>query len=71
MLGVLPVDIPRTVEAAYMAQCAFDAVNEPAYLHALEQLAQTSVPNAGALQIRVATERSLGKITACEYVPVP
>lgn len=56
--------MPDTVAEAYELQISEDWVNMPQYLGALESLQGAPVKGVDALQLKVATERSLDRYTA-------
>jgi ubiquitin carboxyl-terminal hydrolase 25/28 len=62
-LGVRDDDVVDTVSRAYDLQISDDHVNLPKYLGALEKLSNAHVPGVEALQIKVATDRSLDRYT--------
>ncbi|KAK8864283.1 hypothetical protein IAR55_001529 [Kwoniella newhampshirensis] len=63
-LGATKSDRATTIETAYGLQISCDIRNTPRYLAALEQVAQAPTPGKEALQLRVATERSLDKYSS-------
>jgi ubiquitin carboxyl-terminal hydrolase 25/28 len=67
-LGITKWDVATTVERAYELQCSCCAAEAPRWLGALQTLSQQPIQGKGALQLLVATERSLGKFTSGEKV---
>ncbi|ORY34116.1 hypothetical protein BCR39DRAFT_518545 [Naematelia encephala] len=63
ILGVTKHDTAATIQRAYQLQIQCDQKNLPEYLGALERLSTTAMPGRDDLQVRVATERSLGHFT--------
>lgn len=63
ILGVSRFDTPFTIEMAYDLQISDDLANCPIYLGALTHLSHVLVPGHEALQIKVATEKSLDRYT--------
>ncbi|WVW83772.1 hypothetical protein I302_105793 [Kwoniella bestiolae CBS 10118] len=63
-LGVTKQDRAQTVEIAYGLQISCDPENTPAYLSALEKIAEAPIYGRESLQMRVALERSLDKYTS-------
>jgi ubiquitin carboxyl-terminal hydrolase 25/28 len=62
-LGVTKWDVASTVEKAYDLQCGCASTEAPSLLGALQLLSQQPIQGKEALQMKVATERSLGKFT--------
>lgn len=63
-LGVSRFDTPATIEEAYVLQSSEDYENCPLYLAALTRLSNFLVPGHELLQIKAATEKSLGRYTS-------
>lgn len=68
LLGVTDSDSATTIEKAYELQISDDYQKMPRYLSALEKLSSAHVPGRDALQLKVATERSLDRYTIGECV---
>ena len=67
MLGVTPQDTPETITTAYDLQVACDPGQTKLYLSALEAIAEKAqVTGQEALQMKVATERSMDRYTTGE-----
>lgn len=68
ILGITSLDTAGTVRIAYDLQTACDSEQTPKYLAALEDVSKGIRQGKDDLQVKIITERSLGRYTISQFM---